>query len=318
MARMTHGLSGIRSGSAPAGQRPSLDLPLSGQCRLAERDETQHELWQSSPPWTVRQVDRMADMAIDQQTAPAARARALLRRAVTAVLATRLQPREAAESDPMAGWPYASLVLTAAAMDGSPLLLLSELAQHTIDARADSRVALAVTEMSMTGPADGVDPLTLPRATLLGRLQPDPLAADRFLARHPQSRDYAGFGDFAFWRLEVERVHLVAGFGRIAWAQGRDYPLDMPVGTLAAAEAGIVGHMNADHADAIDLYATRLCGRAPGAWRMIACDPEGIDMLSGAGDRARLDFDAPVADAAGARTALVALVRRAREGAGAA
>lgn len=249
-------------------------------------------------------------MADERVSSDGARARAVLRRAVTAVLATRLQPRDGHESAALAGWPYASLVLTAAAMDGTPLLLLSELAQHTMDVRADDRVALAV-----TGPADdaaGGDPLADARASLLGRLLPDPDGADRFLARHPRSREYAGFADFGFWRLSVEHVHLVAGFGRIAWLDGAAYRLDQPVAGLAAAEAGIVSHMNADHADAIALYATRLCGRPPGEWRMTACDPEGIDLSCADGGRARLDFDRPVADAAAARDALVGLVRRAR------
>lgn len=253
---------------------------------------------------------------VDRDSTPAAQVRGLLRRSATGVLATLLQPRGEGESA-LAGWPYASLVLLAAAMDGAPLLLLSDLAQHTANARADGRVSLSIA--GATAPETALsDPLAAPRASLLGRLAPaaDPALAARFLARHPAARDYAGFADFRFWRMEVERVHLVAGFGRIAWADGVEFRHGGETAALAEAEAGILAHMNADHADAVALYATRLCGQAPGDWRMTGCDPEGIDLQAGDGRRARLDFDAPVSDAAGAHAALVALARRARQTSG--
>lgn len=255
----------------------------------------------------------MTDSGGISEQQPAAQVRALLRRSTTGVLATLLRPRGDGESAPLAGWPYASLVLVAAAMDGAPLLLLSDLAQHTANAGADSRVSLSVTGAT-AAEAALADPLAAPRASLLGRLAPerDPALAARFLARHPAARDYAGFADFRFWRMAVERVHLVAGFGRIAWAPGAAYRYDGAVAALAEAEAGIVAHMNEDHADAVALYATRLCGQAPGEWRMAACDPEGVDLQAGDGRRARLDFAAPIASAAEARAALVALVKRAR------
>ena len=124
---------------------------------------------------------------------------------------------------------------------------------------------------------------------------------------------YADFGDFAFWRVEVSRAHLVAGFGRIHWIDGRDLLLDMTgAEALAATERDIVAHMNDDHADAIQLYATRLLGRSGEGWRMTGLDPEGLD-LRRAGEVARLPFDRRVTDAESARAELVRLAKRARE-----
>ena len=77
-------------------------------------------------------------------------------------------------------------------------------------------------------------------------------------------------------------------------------------------EAAIVEHMNADHADAVQLYATRLLGRSGEGWRMTGIDPEGID-LRRAGDVARLAFAAPVHDPKSARAELVRLVKHARQ-----
>ncbi|MGD9743789.1 MAG: HugZ family protein [Hyphomicrobium sp.] len=114
-------------------------------------------------------------------------------------------------------WPYASLVLIATDRDGAPLLLLSELAEHTRNLAKDPRASLLV---DGTGGLD--NPLTGARATLLGRVSPtaDAEALERFIARHSTARIYAGFRDFRCYRFEIERAHLVAGFGRIEWVEG--------------------------------------------------------------------------------------------------
>jgi len=80
---------------------------------------------------------------------------------------------------------------------------------------------------------------------------------------------------------------------------------------LLAAEEGAVAHMNADHADAVRLYATKLLGAADGDWRMIAVDPEGCDLAHGS-KRLRLNFPARVTDATALRKTLVSLVGEAR------
>lgn len=207
------------------------------------------------------------------------------------------------------GAPYVSLVLLAADHDASPLLLLSDLADHTNHFRRDPRVSLLV-----DGTAGMASPLAGARATLTGEISraSAPHQAARFLARHPDAGGYAGFGDFNFYRLNLRRAHLVAGFGRIHWVEGSEVLLpeddQLP---LRTAEPLIVAHMNEDHADAVELYATLLLGRPAGAWRLTGLDPEGVDLRLG-GAVARLWFDHPVRDAESARAALVRLAKRAR------
>ena len=107
-----------------------------------------------------------------------------------------------------ATWPYASLVLVAVDHDLSPILLLSDLAEHTKAIAADDRVSL------LFDGTHGLDqPLTGPRVTLVGRAArtDDARLARRFLARHPDAEMYAGFKDFHFYRVAVERAHLVGG-----------------------------------------------------------------------------------------------------------
>jgi putative heme iron utilization protein len=222
--------------------------------------------------------------------------RFLLRRKYRAALGT-LMP---------GGGPYVSLVEVATDAGGAPLMLLSDLAQHSVNLKADPSASLLLDGTGET--LDG------PRATLLGQVTAveDEAARARFLARHPAAARHAGFADFHLYRFAVERAHLVAGFGRIAWAQAGDILLpEARCAALAAAEAGIVAHMNEDHADAVSLYATALEGAAPGGWRMTGIDPEGFDIADGT-RRLRLTFDTFIGSSQDARAALVDLVKRAR------
>jgi putative heme iron utilization protein len=206
-----------------------------------------------------------------------------------------------------AAWPYASLVLAAVDHDLSPILLLSDLAEHTKAIAGDDRVSL------LFDGTHGLDqPLTGPRVTLVGRAvrTDDPRLGRRFLARHPDAEIYAGFRDFRFYRVAVERAHLVAGFGKISWMSAEELKA-VPAGGLAESEAGIVAHMNEDHADALQLYAGKLLGLPGHDWRMTGIDPEGIDLRRG-GRVARLAFDVPLGAASEARKVLVGLVTKAR------
>lgn len=232
-------------------------------------------------------------------------ARRLMRRCGHAGIATSLD-----------GWPYVSLVACACAIDGSPLLLLSDLAQHSRNVAADARVSLLFAETGQVS-----HPLAAARLTLLGRAErcDDPRQAARFAARHPASAAYAGFADFRLYRIAIERGHLVAGFGQIAWIEAEQLRLApdaaAAAAALVAAEADILAHMNADHADAIALYAERLLGRSldPGAdWRMTGIDPDGLDLRRN-GETARLDFAELVLTPAAAQRTLVGLVERARQ-----
>ncbi|MBX9943076.1 MAG: DUF2470 domain-containing protein [Reyranella sp.] len=231
--------------------------------------------------------------------------RDLVRRLDRAALATTLPAPARAGDD---AWPYASLVLVAVDHDLSPVLLLSDLAEHTKAIGADDRVSLL-----FDGTAGLAQPLTGPRVTILGRAArtADARLGQRFLARHPDAAMYAGFKDFHFYRVAVERAHLVAGFGKIHWLEAAALcPAPVPPG-LADSEAGIVDHMNDDHADAIQLYAGKLLGLSGSDWRMTGIDAEGLDLRRG-GQVARLPFDQPLASAADARAVLVSLVGRAR------
>lgn len=230
---------------------------------------------------------------------PLAQARLLLRTTRAGALGTL---------DRHTGHPVTTLVNVATDTDGAPLILVSGLSSHTANLRADGRASVL---LASSGKGD---PLAHPRLTVLGRMVPsdDPRIRQRFLARHPKSALYADFPDFTFWRMEVAAAHLNGGFARAGDMAGSELLLDVTSAEdLIAAEADILAHMNSDHAETVGLYATALLGSAKGKWRLVGLDPEGCDLAHGE-VTARLLFDAPVSDAAGARTAFIALAARAK------
>ncbi|MEZ5817751.1 MAG: DUF2470 domain-containing protein [Hyphomicrobiaceae bacterium] len=226
-------------------------------------------------------------------------AKTLLRTARHAALAT-LEPSD--------GSPAASRVALATTMSGAPVFLISRLSGHFTNLEADPRCSLLVGE-----PGKG-DPLAHPRMTLIGNASrvADGEVRDRtkarYLMRHPKSGLYVDFGDFAFWRMEIARASLNAGFGKAFLLGASDVATDMAgLADLETAEASAAAHMNADHSDAVDRYAA-LAGEGGGGWRLACLDPEGLDLVRG-DTTSRLWFDRPLRSANELRPKLVSLSR---------
>lgn len=235
---------------------------------------------------------------------PARLTRSLLGRSRQGALATLM---------PESGDPYCSLVNVASLPDGSPVLLISRLAIHTKNILSDRRVSLMLDERAPGDPREGA------RIMLAGTAEETQgddaaLARRRYLAAHPSAEDFVSFKDFSFFRIVPRDVHLVAGFGRIVDIAPRDFLTDLTgAEALVEAEPDIVAHMNADHTDTMNLYATKLLGADAGAWRCTGCDPEGLDMQD---DRRalRLDFPQRITTPGALRKALKELAEQARAG----
>src|ERR1700676_2174357 len=233
---------------------------------------------------------------------PAGLARSLLRRSRQGALATLMTG---------SGDPYCSLVNVASPPDGSPILLISRLALHTRNILADSRVSLMLDER-----AEG-DPLEASRSMLAGRAEEAgadelPVLRRRYLNAHPSAETFAGFKDFSFFRIRPSGAHLVAGFGRIVDLQPELFLTDISdAGALLEAEEGAIDHMNADHREAMNLYATKLLGAEAADWRCTGCDPDGMDMQAGT-TTLRLDFPRRIVTLAALRQMLKELADQAR------
>jgi putative heme iron utilization protein len=236
------------------------------------------------------------DMAFDARLA----AKKLLREGRSGALATLM---------PESGDPYCSLVNVATATDGAPLFLLSNLALHTKNILADERVSLMLDERKEGDPLEGA------RVMLMGTCATNPASSSSatYLRRHPDAEAFVNFGDFAFYRMEIARAHLVAGFGRIVDLEPQDILTDVSdAGTLIESEADTIAQMNADHAEPCRLYATRLLGAPNGDWRCVGIDPEGLELQRG-GTGLRLPFPERVSGPGPLRAVLKQLLDQAQK-----
>lgn len=212
------------------------------------------------------------------------------------------------------GYPYGSAVSYAVDDAGAPIVLVSDMAEHTVNVRGDDRVSFLVAADT----PDGDDPLSTARMTLVGRMRllDDPGASrEAYLAAHPYASYYADFTDFGFWRLDVEQCRFVGGFGHMSWVSGDAYAA-ATVDPVAPEAEAVIAHMNADHAEANLLYATTLAGLADAtAAHMVGIDRHGITLrveTPEAPRMARLGFPEPLESADQARPAVIELLTRAR------
>jgi putative heme iron utilization protein len=217
----------------------------------------------------------------------------------------------ATQSQKHAGWPFAS-VMPYALAEGSPFFFISSMAVHTQNVLADSRASLLV--MQSGGDAD---PLGAPRATLLGnvtRIEATDALRAAYLERHPSARYWIDFSDFSFFRLDVTDVYFVGGFGVMGWVSAPDYQSAAPDPLMDAA-AGILAHMNADHADALRAIARHFAGMEAEEATMVAVDRLGFTIRARTAEGmkgARIAFPEEVRTRDDARRVLVAMTRAAR------
>jgi putative heme iron utilization protein len=237
-------------------------------------------------------------------------ARCLLRAARAGTLATSAK-----------GQPYASLVTPACMPDGSLLLLLSRLAEHTRHLLADPRCSVLV-----SGAPVSENPQTTPRVTVTGvaEVVDDKALKSRYLAVHPYATLYADFGDFSTWRIAPAAGILVGGFARAFRLKAADFvPDPAAAAAILAEEKGIIAHCNQDHPDALAAIAGKAGagetsagetgdGKA-GNWRMVTVDVDGFDLALGE-LVVRHAWSAPVSDAMDVRRELVRLAQQARGG----
>lgn len=220
---------------------------------------------------------------------PGAVARRFLRARRSGVLATL--------SERHGGHPYASTVNFVADAEGCPVMLLSALAEHTRNLRANPRVSLLVAD------PEAVDVQAAPRLTLLGNAEARPEAfRERYLRLFPQAASYAGLPDFAFYGIRPLRLRFIGGFGDIRWIEAATYA--MAPGALAAREPEVLARWNGEYGEILRILCRRRLGRDTVA-EAVGLDGDGVDIQAN-GVILRFDFDAP---AATEHEALAALTR---------
>jgi putative heme iron utilization protein len=241
--------------------------------------------------------------------------RALLQQERNAVLCTLSKKSE--------GWPFGSIAPYALTSTGEPIILISEIAEHTRNLRADARVSLIAQDSNAIN-----DPQAGARITLLGYAMPVPGpyledASRRYRQLFPNSASFFAAHDFTLFQIKVSKVRFIGGFGEIYWLEGHEIitpadstAVDSTADPLAPHAEMICNHMNEDHADALRMYAAAFAETQAESARMIYVDSQGFDMIALAGGthkHLRIDFQSPVTTTEEVRAVMVEMVRRARQ-----
>ena len=213
------------------------------------------------------------------------------------------------------GFPFGSLMPFALDPAGRPIFLISNMAMHTQNLKTDPRCSLFIGQAL----ADG-DPLGASRATMIGHAEPvgeheTASVREIYLGRHENSRYWADFSDFGFFRLQPIDLYYVGGFGVMGWVEAKDYEEAAP-DPLAEAAPGILAHMNADHVDSMVLLARSQAHIEAAEATMTAVDRLGFNLRLKTDDGmkgTRINFLREVSSPQDTRTILVEMVRQAKQ-----
>jgi hypothetical protein len=222
------------------------------------------------------------------------------------------------------GFPFGSVMPYSMDEHGRPIFLISTMAMHTQNLKADPRASLLATQFASPPNASQnnaeADPLGASRVTLVGNALPvaeAELAETRrlYLESYANSKYWVDYEDFAFYRMDVVDVYYVGGFGVMGWVAADEYGAALP-DPLAEAMPGIVEHMNADHRDSLILLARSNAGVVAEEATMTSVDRLGfqVRLKTAEGVRGlRIAFLREVKSTEEARSVLVEMVEKARQ-----
>jgi len=222
-------------------------------------------------------------------------ARQLLNRQSMGVLSTH--------SVDVEGYPFGSITPYMLGYNGEPIMLISDIAQHTRNIKQNPKVSLVVFEQN------AIDPQASGRLTWIGDAEPlnpaDTIIRRRYLRYFPSAASYFATHDFAFYTIHLRRARFIGGFGQIYWIETADMLLPNP---FRETETQIIEHMNQDHQKALLHYCKVLKNVNVTDVTMTGIDGEGFDLLAD-GRKLRIDFDSPISTMEEARATLVRLAR---------
>ncbi len=204
------------------------------------------------------------------------------------------------------GYPFGSVVPYCLNKNGQPIILISNIAQHTKNILSDPKVSLIATE-------SGVDDLqAVGRITYIGnaeKLDDDDIESmERYYSYFPQSRDYHKTHDFDFYLIHPVRVRYIGGFGQIYWLEKDNFLLDNPFSFEE--EKSMIDHMNADHLEAIKHYCDsfEIQYSSDDVPVMVGIDSEGFNLRLGARIY-RVNFNVSVTTTVEVRQTLVEMAK---------
>ena len=201
------------------------------------------------------------------------------------------------------GHPFGSITPYLTDHDGSLLILISTLAEHTKNILHDPRVSL------ITHSQESPDIQTQGRVTLVGAahlVTGREQAGKRYLRYFPEANTYFAMHDFSLYRIIPQAIRYIGGFGNIHWVAAENHVL--PPYPLIAEEEDVIAHMNADHHDTMLRYCQQFKQVEASVAEMLGIDCDGFDIRADA-RILRFDFSEVALDAQQARKALVEMAR---------
>jgi len=212
------------------------------------------------------------------------------------------------------GVPFGSLMPYGLDEKGRPTFLISTMAVHTHNISNDPKASLFVSQADAGG-----EPLNASRLTLMGSVSrvsdaDREVVRERYLARYGNASYWVDFDDFSFYRLEIEDLYFVGGFGAMGWVTVDDY-YAAEADPLSDSARGIINHMNEDHADALILLASKYAGLRADEALMTSVDRLGFQVRIKSGDEVtsrRIGFLREARSPEEARKVLVEMVKTAR------
>ena len=201
------------------------------------------------------------------------------------------------------GHPFGSITPYLVDHDGSLLILISTLAEHTKNIQHDPRVSL------ITHNQNDSHIQTQGRVTVVGTAEivaDKGQAGSRYLRYFPEAESYFPMHDFSFYRIVPQALRYIGGFGKIHWVIAENYLL--PPYPLIQQESDVIAHMNADHADTMRRYCLHFHQIEALNVEMTGIDCDGFDVRADE-QLLRFDFAEAVLDAQQARQELVEMAR---------
>lgn len=188
--------------------------------------------------------------------------------------------------------PYVSLVTHACDVMGRPVFLLSDLSDHTQNAKHNPNVSLLCDQARhLANPQAG------PRVSLVGKLETcekNEAMKTMFLARQPKANVYCDFTDFNFYRMRIRRAHYVGGFGRAIWLESEEYLCDSAeILDCNVFQSEICVEIYKKYPQFLNICVTKLQNKPSDDLKIIRIDPDGLDLVNG-GQILRYPFEKEV------------------------
>jgi len=187
------------------------------------------------------------------------------------------------------GYPFGSITPYLVDHDGSLLILISTLAEHTKNIRQDPRVSL------ITHDQQNPHIQTQGRVTVTGNAEPEPdrdQAGLRYSRYFPEAQTYFAMHDFSFYRIRPLAIRYIGGFGKIHWIDMENYAVSQAL-TFARQEELLLAEMNTGRQDFLQQLLHQHGNIDATNVRAIGLDCDGIDVRSD-GKIWRMNFPAAI------------------------